>query len=136
MHRQRSKITAINGRLHQYRVYIKSIWLYSDSLKIHNVYMDYVYMDYYSIITQFTNLISIYHSMGKRVYCVLKWITNLIQWSMKMSIFFRTSLRNLKLPPGFYNCRPILGNVLIKSYFKIPHVFKMQTDSPRIKMSK
>ena len=53
-----------------------------------------------------------------------------------MSIIFRTSLRNLKLPPEFYNRRQILGNALIKSYFKIPNVFKMQTDSPRIKMNK
>ena len=55
---------------------------------------------------------------------------------MKMSIIFRTSLRNLKLPPEFYNCRQILGNVLIKSYFKIPHAFKMQTDLLRIKINK
>lgn len=60
----------------------------------------------------------------------------MIQWSMKMSIIFRTSLRNLKLPPEFYNCRQILGNVLIKSYFKIPHAFKMQTDLLRIKINK
>lgn len=49
----------------------------------------------------------------------------------EMPIIFRTSSRNLELPQGFYNCRHILGNVLVTSNFKVVHVFKIQTDSPR-----
>lgn len=46
---------------------------------------------------------------------------------------FRTTLRNSELPQGFYHCRHILGNVLVNFKFKILHVFKIQTDSPRVK---
>lgn len=101
-----------------------NISLFSNYSKIHNVYINYIIM----LNNQANSNLSLL--VNKSLLCI-KMHSSSDSIVYKMSIIFRTSSRNLELPQGFYNCRNILGNVLVNSNLKGVHVFKTQTDSPR-----
>lgn len=101
-----------------------NISLLSNYLKIHNVCMSYIIT-----LNNQTNS-SLPFCMNKSLLCT-KMHSSSDSTVYEMPIIFRKSLSNLELPEGFYNCRHILGNVLVNPNFKVVHVFKTQTNSPR-----